>query len=95
MIISTLPVHLHTIQEIFDASKNMHRKIVIMGKKLQNIVSMAIEEGYLKVDKSLIGDLSDLESEKSILLYTDEGNYVIFTDTSASAKELAKKYSLR
>ena len=72
MIISTLPVHLHTIQEIFDASKNMHRKIVIMGKKLQNIVSMAIEEGYLKVDKSLIGDLSDLESEKSILLVCDD-----------------------
>jgi ribonuclease J len=72
MIISTLPVHLHTIQEIFDASKNMHRKIVIMGKKLQNIVSMAIEEGYLNVDKSLIGDLSDIESEKSILLVCDD-----------------------
>jgi ribonuclease J len=72
MIISTLPVHLHTIQEIFDASKNMHRKIVIMGKKLQNIVSMAIEEGYLNVEKSLIGDLSDLESDKSILLVCDD-----------------------
>ena len=34
-------------------------------------------------------------SEKSILLYTDEWNYVIFTDNSVSAKELAKKYNLR
>ena len=34
-------------------------------------------------------------SEKSILLYTDEGNYVIITDSSVSAKELAKKYNLR
>jgi len=34
-------------------------------------------------------------SEKSILLYTDEWNYVIFTDSSVSAKELAKKYNLR
>ena len=72
MIISTLPVHLHTIQEIFDASKNMHRKIVIMGKKLQNIVSMAIDEGYLNVDKNVIGDLSDIESEKTILLVCDD-----------------------
>lgn len=34
-------------------------------------------------------------SDKSILLYTDEGNYVIVTDNSISAKDLAKKYNLR
>ena len=34
-------------------------------------------------------------SEKSILLYTDEGNYIIFTDESVSAKDLAHKYNLR
>ena len=34
-------------------------------------------------------------SDKSILLYTDEWNYVIFTDWWISAKELAKKYNLR
>jgi hypothetical protein len=34
-------------------------------------------------------------SDKSILLYTDEWNYVIITDNSVSAKELAKKYNLR
>lgn len=33
--------------------------------------------------------------EKSILLYTDEWNYVIIADNSVSAKELAKKYNLR
>ena len=32
---------------------------------------------------------------KSILLYTVEWNYVIFTDGSMSAKELWKKYNLR
>ena len=34
-------------------------------------------------------------SDKSILLYTVEWNYVIFTDGSVSAKELWKKYNLR
>jgi alanyl-tRNA synthetase len=33
--------------------------------------------------------------DKSILLYTVEWNYVIFTDGSVSAKELWKKYNLR
>ena len=72
LIISTLPVHLHTIQEIFDATQNMHRKVVIMGKKLQNIVNMAIKEGYLNVDKNVIGDLNDIETARSILLVCDD-----------------------
>lgn len=72
LIISTLPVHLHTIQEIFDASRNMHRKVIIMGKKLQNIVNMAIKEGYLNVDKNVIGDLNDIETNRSILLVCDD-----------------------
>lgn len=72
LIISVLPVHLHAIQEIFDASLNMHRKVVIMGKKLQNIVNMAIKNNYLTVGKGLIGDLSDIESDKCILLVCDD-----------------------
>ena len=72
LIISTLPVHLHTIQEIFDASRNMHRKVIIMGKKLQNIVNMAIKEGYLDVDKNVIGDLNDIETARSVLLVCDD-----------------------
>lgn len=72
LIIATLPVHLHMIQEIFDASKNMHRKVIIMGKKLQNIVNMAIKNNYLDVDKNVIGDLSDIDSPKSILLVCED-----------------------
>ena len=72
LIISTLPVHLHTIQEIFDASTNMHRKVVIMGKKLQSIVNMAMTNGYLKVKEGLLGDLNDINSERSILLVCDD-----------------------
>src|SRR5574344_533985 len=72
LIISVLPVHLYTIQEIFDAATNMHRKIVIMGKKLQNIVNMASKEGYLNIGKGILGDLSDLNSDKTILLVCDD-----------------------
>jgi len=34
-------------------------------------------------------------SDRSVLLYTDEWNYVIITDGWVSAKDLAKKYNLR
>lgn len=72
IIVSTLPVHLHTIQEIFDAGNNMHKKIVVMGKRLQNIINMAIKNGYLNIKPSILGDLSDIESANSILLVCDD-----------------------
>lgn len=72
IIITTLPVHLHTIQEIFDAAKNMHKKIVVMGKRLQNIINMAMKNGYLNVLPSILGDLNDIDSDNSILLVCDD-----------------------
>lgn len=46
--------------------------------------------------KALTGIVKEIyPSDKSILLYTNEWNYVIMTNSSVSAKELAKKYNLR
>ena len=72
VIISMLPVHLHTINEIFEAALNTHRKIVIMGKKLQNIVNMPIKEKYVDINPAIIGDLSNIEDKRSILLVCDD-----------------------
>lgn len=72
IIISTLPVHLHTIQEIFDAANNMHKKVVVMGKRLQNIINMAIKNGYLNIKLSLLGDLNDINANNAILLVCDD-----------------------
>ena len=72
MIFTVLPFHLYTIQEIFDAAKNSHRKIVIMGKKLQNVVNMAVENKYLKINPNIIGDLSHIDNSNTILLVCDD-----------------------
>ena len=72
IIVSILPVHLYAIQELFNASINMHRKIVIMGNKLQKIVSLARENGYLNVSDDLIGNMSDIDRKDSILLVCDD-----------------------
>lgn len=72
IIFSLLPSHLYTIQEIFTALQNSHRKVVIMGQKLQKIISMATEQGYLKINPDLIGDLDNIEDEKAIILVCDD-----------------------
>ena len=66
-----LPTHLYTIQEIFDAAKNTHRKIIVMGKQLQNLIDMAIKEKYLEVQEGLLGDLSNIDDKDAIILMAD------------------------
>ncbi len=72
IIFSLLPYHLYTINDIFNAARNTHRKIVIMGKKLQNVVNFAIKEKYLDVETGIIGDLSNINDNNAILLISDE-----------------------
>jgi len=72
VIFTVLANHLYTIEEIFKAAENMHRKIIIMGKKLQNTISFAKKEGYLSYNESLIGDLSNIDDEDVILLINDD-----------------------
>ncbi len=72
LIFLVLPNHLYTIQDIFNAAANSRRKIVVMGKRLQNNITMALNEGYLEVKNTLLGDLSNLDDKDSILLVCDE-----------------------
>ena len=72
-IIATIfPAHYYRIQEIFDEVSKTHRKIVIMGKALQEMINGAIEDGYLTLDRDKIGTLADIESKNAIVLISDE-----------------------
>ena len=72
ILFSVLPTHLYTISDIFEAAKNSHRKIVIMGKKLQNFIRFATENKYLTYDPQLVGDLTNIEDTNAILLICDD-----------------------
>ena len=72
LIFSILPLHLLTIQNIFDAVKGTDRKVVVMGKYLQTIIEMAIREGYLDVPNGMIGDLKDLKEKNTVILVSND-----------------------
>lgn len=72
ILFSVLPSHLYTIAEIFEAAANSHRKIVIMGKRLQNVVSFSKKEGYLEFNPEILGDLSNINDDNAILLIMDD-----------------------
>ena len=67
-----LPTHLYTIQDIFNSALNKHRKIILMGKKLQNVVAFAKKEGYLNFPDDLLGDLSNIDDPDAILLLCED-----------------------
>ena len=72
MIFSVLPDHIYNLIEIIDAAANKHRKIVVLGRKLFNIISFAKKEGYMNFSKDIIGDLSDLKSSNCIVLVAND-----------------------
>ena len=61
IIFNVLSSHLYRIQELFNEVSKTDRKIVIMGKRLQNVVDYAIQNNYLFVKKDVIGDLSNIK----------------------------------
>lgn len=71
IIMSVLPAHIMRIQEIFDEVSKTNRKIVVMGKNLQEIVNMSIEKKYLSINPTKIGDLSNLNDKGVIILISD------------------------
>ena len=72
LLFLALPTHIYTLQDIFSAAKNSHRKIVIMGKKMQSVINFCKKEGYLEFEDDLLGDLSNVEDQNSILLICDD-----------------------
>lgn len=72
IIATILPAHYYRMQEIFNEISKTHRKLVIMGKQLQELINHAIDEGYLTLNKEKIGTLSDLESKNAVILISDE-----------------------
>lgn len=71
IIATVMPAHYYRIQEIFNEVSNTHRKVVIMGKELQETITSAIDEGYLSINKDKIGTLADLEGKNTLVLISD------------------------
>ena len=79
IIFNVLNSHLYRIQELFNEVSKTDKKIVIMGKKLQNIINNSLENGYLKIDKKFIGDLSNINDKNVVILNSNERENPYYT----------------
>ena len=72
IIFNVLNSHLYRIQELFNEVEKTDRKIVVMGKRLQNIVKYSLENHYLHIDSKFIGDLSNINDKNVVILNSNE-----------------------
>ena len=70
-IMSILPAHIFRIQEIFDEVSSTNRKIVVMGKHLQDLINMCLKLKYLSINPTKIGDLSNINDKGVVILISD------------------------
>ena len=64
--------HFYRIQELFDEVEKVSRNIIVLGKRLQNIVNSSIEQGYLRIKKEKIVNISHINDSNVIIMISDE-----------------------
>lgn len=72
LIISIFPTHIYRLQELFNQISRTRRKVVIMGKKLGETISYALEQGYLSFDQDRLGDLTNINDKDVVILICDD-----------------------
>ena len=73
VIVTVFTAHISRIQELLSEVENTNRRVVIMGKKLQQLINYTIDNGYIKFDKERIGTLNNISDKDSVILISNEG----------------------
>ena len=59
--IATFSSNVHRVQQIINTSEKYGRKVVINGRSMQNIVSVAMELGYMHAAEGTLIDIADIK----------------------------------
>ena len=61
LIFSTFSSNVHRVQQIIDNSVRFNRKVAITGRSMLNIVSAAVELGYMSFPEKTLIDISEIK----------------------------------
>ncbi len=86
IIIATFSSNIQRVQQIFDCAKKYNRKVAISGRSMLNVITRAIELGYLSVPDNLIIDLDTVNR------YTKE--QVVILTTGSQGEPMSALYRM-
>jgi ribonuclease J len=73
LVVATFASNVHRVQQIINCAHQYGRKIAVSGRSMLNVISVAIELGYMKVPKGIIIDIDDITKyppEKLVIITT-------------------------
>ncbi|MHA4151086.1 ribonuclease J [Bacillus cereus] len=73
VIISTFASNVNRVQQIVDAALKTNRKLALLGRSMVNVVSVALEQGYLNIPEGMLieaNEINQMEPEKVAILCT-------------------------
>ena len=72
ILVTVFSAHISRIQELLTEIMSTQRRVVIMGKRLQELVNYVIDNNYVKFDKSRIGSLNNITDKDAVILISNE-----------------------
>jgi len=97
IIISTFASNVHRIQQIMEAGVEQGRKIAVSGRSMENIIPIAMELGYLKMDEKNLISIDDIRKypENQILIITTGSQGEPMAALSRMANSLHRKVQIK
>lgn len=73
IIVTTFASNVHRIQQIIDCAARYKRKVGITGRSMENVIKMAVEEGYMNIPNGTLVEMNKLNSlpaAKTVIITT-------------------------
>ena len=73
IIVTTFASNVHRIQQIIDCAAKYKRKVGITGRSMENVIKMAVEEGYMSIPDGVLVEMNRLNSlpaAKTVIITT-------------------------
>lgn len=72
VLFNIFEAQLYRIQELFNVATLLDKKVVILGKQLEDIINKAIDLNYVEFDKSRLLNLNHVNDPNVIVLISDD-----------------------
>lgn len=73
IFISTFASNVNRVQQVVDAALKTNRKLALLGRSMVNVVSVALEQGYLRIPEGMLieaHEINQMDPEKVAVLCT-------------------------
>ena len=88
IIVATFASNIHRVQQIMDVAAARHRKVAVVGRSLENLVSVGADLGYLNVPKGILISVDEISS------YSDDKLVIITTGSQGEPMSALTKIAM-